>query len=154
MGFFSKSIMEENKEPSLENRIIDLINLNSSVVKISYGKFFTMIPWWGGGFEASWIIEILTPKNLFCLNYTRNYNKSNLYFFEDSDKGSLVKLDISFTDKMLTCAEERIKNDFIKKIFPIDPAISKVMSDVQDIQDSKEQVDYILAKIQGIKNKY
>lgn len=47
--------------------------------------------------------------------------------------------------------EEKIKTDFMKKLFPVDPEISKMMSNVEQIQDYKEQIDFITKEIHKIK---
>lgn len=71
-----------------------------------------------------------------------------IFLFEDSNPENDIELDLSKALGIKKAAEERIKRDFIKKLFPVDPEVSKMMSDVEEIQDSKEQVDFILKRIQ------
>ena len=154
--FWNNKILEEKKEETLENRIIDLINLNSTKINIWYNRLFEAIAWWKTYFDDCWTLSIQTKKEDFCIGYMfHKYDWINrIVLFEDENIANDIELDISMANKIKQAAEERIKRDFIKKLFPVDPEITKIMSDVEEIQDSKEQVDYILNRIQWIKSKY
>ena len=147
--FWNKEILEEKKEETLENRIIDLINLNSSKVDIGYNRYWNELSPNKTSYQEAWIVKIQANSKQFNLGYMEDWNdKASFFLFEDDNSANDVALDITMRNAIKNSAEERIKRDFIKKLFPIDPEITKMMSDVEEIQDSKEQVDYILKRIQ------
>ncbi len=152
--FWNKTNLEEKKEETIENRIIDLLKLNSSKIDIWYNRYYKSLSsdkW----FKECWTLNINSKWIIFCIWYMQEYSgEENIFLFEDSNNTNDVELDVNKADEIKNTAEEKIKRDFIKKLFPVDPDITKMMSDVEEIQDSKEQIDFILKRIQWIKEKY
>lgn len=58
--FWNKELKKESKDITLEERIIELINLNSTKVGIWYDKYYSSVSWWKTYFDDCWTIFIDT----------------------------------------------------------------------------------------------
>lgn len=149
---WSKEIKKQPKPITLENRLIDLIELNDTEVNIGYNKYYPPISPNNSSFEEGFIIQIKTKGTDYCIWYMKPYSwETRFVLFEDKDVSNDVELDINMAIPIKKAVEERIKTDFMKKLFPLDPEISKMMSNVEQIQDYKEQIDFITKEIHKIK---
>lgn len=144
--------MRESSPPSLENRIIDLLALNSTKVEIGYDRYYKAFTS-ESSFDKSWAVTIETPTDTFAVGYMKEYYWSPKMLFANKNlMTSQVSLDIEYAEKILSASEENLKSVFTKQLFPISPEIAQMMSNVETIQEWKSQVDYIMAEIQKIRN--
>ena len=150
--FWNKEIKKEPKPITLENRLIDLIELNDTEVEIGYDRYYPSISPKESSFQEAFTIIIKTKWTKYCIWYMESYIwKTRLVLFEDDNENNGVELDINMAIPIKESVEEKIKTDFMKKLFPVDPEISKMMSNVEQIQDYKEQIDFITKEIHKIK---
>ena len=146
------------KIPTIEDRIIDIIGMKSSTVDIQYESSYT--PYSYKYFDNRVVITVSYMRRDFVLvkadktNYEW-YIKDTELAIIDVKEDLEVKISARRWEDILRASEEAIKNKILMRLYPIkSKELEKVFNDVTEIEEGKEQIEYITERIRKIRDNY